>query len=137
SFEGAAKGADRRPARAQDDGVEGVGHGHHSKVCSLSGTMSLASVAALTLSRVVFAAISRSTSPAGVTSITASSVTIMFTTFKPVNGNEQRFTILCPPSLVVCSIATMTRLAPATRSIAPPIPLTILPGIIQLARLPS
>ena len=31
----------------------------------------------------------------------------------------------------------MTRLAPATRSIAPPMPLTILPGIIQFARLPS
>ena len=30
-----------------------------------------------------------------------------------------------------------TRLAPATRSMAPPMPLTILPGIIQLARLPS
>ena len=31
---------------------------------------------------------------------------------------------------------TMTRLAPCTRSIAPPMPLTILPGIIQLARSP-
>ena len=30
----------------------------------------------------------------------------------------------------------MTRLAPCTRSIAPPIPLTILPGIIQLAMSP-
>ena len=32
--------------------------------------------------------------------------------------------------------STMTRRAPATRSIAPPIPLTIFPGIIQLARFP-
>jgi hypothetical protein len=33
-------------------------------------------------------------------------------------------------------MAMMTFFAPATRSIAPPMPLTILPGIIQLARLP-
>jgi len=33
-------------------------------------------------------------------------------------------------------MATITRLAPLTRSIAPPIPGTILPGIIQLARCP-
>jgi len=39
-----------------------------------------------------------------------------------------------PPA--VCSISTTTRLTPATRSIAPPIPFTILPGIIQFARSP-
>ena len=33
-------------------------------------------------------------------------------------------------------MATKTRLAPMARSIAPPIPFTILPGIIQLARSP-
>ena len=33
-------------------------------------------------------------------------------------------------------MSTMTRLAPWTRSIAPPMPLTILPGTIQLARSP-
>ncbi|MCY1234402.1 hypothetical protein D9M72_469840 [compost metagenome] len=38
--------------------------------------------------------------------------------------------------LAVCSISTTTRPTPATRSIAPPMPLTILPGIIQLARSP-
>ena len=38
--------------------------------------------------------------------------------------------------LATCSIITITRLAAATRSIAPPIPLIILPGIIQLARSP-
>ncbi len=31
---------------------------------------------------------------------------------------------------------TMTRLTPATRSMAPPMPLTRLPGIIQFARSP-
>ena len=40
------------------------------------------------------------------------------------------------PSLAMCSITTTTRLTPATRSIAPPMPFTILPGIIQLARSP-
>ena len=60
-------------------------------------------------------AISFSTRPRGVTSITASSVTIRLTTFKPVNGSVHRVRILCPPSRVVCSIATMTFLAPATR----------------------
>jgi hypothetical protein len=35
-----------------------------------------------------------------------------------------------------CSISTTTLRTPATRSIAPPMPLTILPGIIQLARSP-
>ena len=40
------------------------------------------------------------------------------------------------PSFAACSMVTTTRRAPATRSMAPPIPFTILPGIIQLARLP-
>ncbi len=35
-----------------------------------------------------------------------------------------------------CSIRTTTLLAPCTRSIAPPIPLTIFPGIIQFAMSP-
>jgi hypothetical protein len=35
--------------------------------------------------------------------------------------------------LAVCCIATTTRFAPVTRSIAPPMPGTILPGIIQFA----
>ena len=58
------------------------------------------------------------------------------TTPLPVNGSEHSSTILYAPSLAVCSISTMTRLAPWTRSIAPPIPLTIFPGIIQLAMSP-
>ena len=39
--------------------------------------------------------------------------------------------------MATCSISTITRLAPWTRSIAPPMPLTILPGIIQLAMSPA
>ena len=38
--------------------------------------------------------------------------------------------------MATCSMSTMTFLAPWTRSIAPPMPLTILPGIIQLAMSP-
>ena len=41
------------------------------------------------------------------------------------------------PSLATCSISTITRFAPWTRSIAPPIPLTIFPGIIQFAMSPD
>ena len=40
------------------------------------------------------------------------------------------------PDLAQCSIVTMTRLPLPTRSIAPPIPLTIFLGIIQFARSP-
>ncbi len=52
--------------------------------------MSVAPVAAFTASTVDVVATSRSTRPSGVTSITASSVTIMLTTFRPVNGSVQR-----------------------------------------------
>ena len=61
---------------------------------------------------------------------------ILFTTPLPVSGRSQRSTILCALPLATCSIITITRLAPCTRSIAPPMPLTILPGIIQFARSP-
>ena len=58
-----------------------------------------------------------------------------------VSGSVQRFRIFFssgPPPLFLAtwSIITMTRLAAATRSMAPPMPLTILPGIIQFARSP-
>ncbi len=61
---------------------------------------------------------------------------IRCTTFLPVRGSEHSCTILCDPSLATCSMSTTTFFAPWTRSIAPPIPLTILPGIIQLAMSP-
>ena len=66
--------------------------------------------------------------------MTASSVTIKSTGRNEVKGRVHFFMIFGVP-LAVCCIATMT-LAPVTRSIAPPIPGTILPGIIQLARRP-
>ena len=75
--------------------------------------------------------------PRAVTSITAMSVTIRFTHRRPVSGSVHCSRILGVPSFAVCSIVTTTRLAPETRSIAPPMPFTIFPGIIQFARLPS
>jgi hypothetical protein len=78
--------------------------------------------------------------PPGVTSSTARSVMMRFTTPRPVSGSVHLgriFRSVLPSFLVAtCSISTITRPTPATRSIAPPMPLTILPGIIQLARSP-
>ena len=90
-----------------------------------------------TASTVVSGATSWSSSPSFVTSMTAMSVTMRFTHRCPVSGSVQCSRILGVPSLAACSMVTTTRLAPETRSMAPPIPFTILPGIIQLARLPS
>ena len=71
---------------------------------------------------------------------TPRSVITMSTTRVPVSGRSHWFSSfgLSEPSLplAVCSITTTTFLTPATRSMAPPMPFTILPGIIQLARSP-
>src|SRR5208337_1700341 len=95
------------------------------------------SVARCTSSAVSPGATSSSTSPHPVTRMYAISVTIVPTTRTPVSGSVHFFKIFGAPSFVVCSIATTTRRAPATKSIAPPIPFTIFPGIIQFARLPD
>ena len=59
----------------------------------------------------------------------------MSTTRAPVSGRLHCLSSFgLPPA--VCSISTTTFFTPATRSIAPPIPFTILPGIIQFARSP-
>ena len=79
---------------------------------------------------------SRSLKPSGVTSITARLVTIFFTQPTPVSGREQRLRSLESPFLLVCIMATIILSAEATRSIAPPIPLTMTPGIFQLAMSP-
>ena len=72
--------------------------------------------------------------------MTPKSVMMRSTTPKPVRGKVHWGKILrsSVPSffLATCSIKMITRLTPATKSIAPPMPLTILPGIIQLARSP-
>src|SRR6185437_10269062 len=79
---------------------------------------------------------SRSTRPSGVTSRTARSVMIRWTTALPVSGSAHSLSSLGAPFLAAWSMITTTRFARATRSIAPPMPLTILPGIIQFARSP-
>jgi hypothetical protein len=61
---------------------------------------------------------------------------IRVTTRWPVSGRVQRFSTLLWPALLAWSMTTTTRLTPATRSMAPPMPFTILPGIIQLAMSP-
>ena len=68
--------------------------------------------------------------------MTASSVTTMSTGRVEVIGSVHFLTIFDAP-LAVCCIATMTRLAPDTRSMAPPMPGTILLGIVQLASSPD
>ena len=68
--------------------------------------------------------------------MTASSVMMRETQARPVRGSEQASRILCAPPLAVCSIVMTTRVPLETRSIAPPMPLTILPGMIQFARSP-
>ena len=59
-----------------------------------------------------------------------------FTTASPVSGREHWANTLDSPCLFWWSISTMTFWAPWTRSMAPPMPLTSLPGTIQLARSP-
>jgi hypothetical protein len=49
---------------------------------------------------------------------------------RPVNGSVHSRRIFASPRRDTCSIVTTTRRAPATRSIAPPIPFTIFPGIM-------
>ena len=69
--------------------------------------------------------------------MTASEVTSLLTTCAPVSGRLQRFRIFLSPRFDTWSMTMRTRLAPLTRSIAPPGPLTMAPGIIQFARSPS
>ncbi|CAM5308582.1 hypothetical protein SALBM135S_05065 [Streptomyces alboniger] len=54
----------------------------------------------------------------------------------PVSGSVHASRIFGEPSLAVWVMTTMTPRAPCTRSIAPPMPVIILPGTAQLARSP-
>ena len=71
--------------------------------------------------------------PSGKTARTANSVTIFLTQRMPVRGKVQLANNLLSQSLLTCCVATIIFFAEATRSIAPPIPFTIFPGIFQLA----
>ena len=74
-------------------------------VFRFSVTRSFASVTRCTSSGVTPGATSHRTNPVGVTSITASSVTIRSTTPTPVRGRAHCLRIFGFPSLVVCSMA--------------------------------
>ena len=78
-------------------------------------------------------ALSNNLKPLEVTSRTANSVTTFFTQPTPVKGSVHFFKIFDSPALLTCIIATIIFSAEATKSIAPPIPFTIFPGIFQLA----
>src|SRR5690606_20454405 len=113
--------------------LRGTGGGDDDDVghdCSFSSseTMRVGSVASMTSCTLTPGAVSTSTSPASVTSMTARSVMMRCTTPRPVSGSEHSFTIFAEPSLATCSIRMMSLPAPCTRSIAPPGPFTILPG---------
>ena len=88
---------------------------------------------AMICSTVTPGARSNNLKPCGVTSKTANSVTTFLTQPTPVNGNVHLLRIFDSPTLLTCIMATIMFSADATKSIAPPIPLTILPGIFQLA----
>src|SRR3954462_9263421 len=102
---------------------------------TLSGTVSSASVTASTSATLTPGAVSCSVALPPGKAMTAISVTTRSTGRTEVSGRLHLGTILDLP-LAACCIATSTRLAPLTRSMAPPMPGTILPGIIQLARRP-
>ena len=98
-------------------------------------TTSVASVAAITCSTDTPGAVSIKVALPSGNAITAISVTTRSTGRKEVSGRLHWRRIFGLP-LAVCCMAMTTRFAPVTRSIAPPMPGTILPGIIQLARCP-
>src|SRR5260370_1329023 len=113
--------------------------------CALLGQILISGTeSGMTISASVTATTSAMLTPGAVSSrvalpsgkpITAISVTTKFTGRVDVSGRVHLATIFDLP-FAACCMATITRLAPLTRSIAPPIPGTILPGIIQLARCP-
>src|SRR5690606_28294629 len=134
------RGGERRQLTLQPP-LRGAGRGDDDDVAHdfsfrFSETDSAGSVASMTSCTLTPGAVSTSTSPSGVTSMTARSVMMRSTTPLPVSGREHSSTIFAEPSLATCSMRMMTRPAPCTRSMAPPGPLTIFPGIIQFARSP-
>ncbi len=72
----------------------------------------------------------------GSMSSTARSVTTFLTQPTPVRGSVHSVSSLDSPSRLLCCMATMMFSALATRSMAPPMPLTMRPGIFQLAMSP-
>src|ERR1019366_2427475 len=79
----------------------------------------------------------RTRPPPFFTSRTARSVMMRGTQPLPARGSVQLFSIFFSPFFATCSIVTTMRRPAARRSIAPPIPFTSFPGIIQFAIDPS
>src|SRR5690606_3453968 len=123
------------PAGDEDVGTEPFRQGHAATSQS-SATVNRPSVTPRNLSTVTPGAVRTRTNPPSTTSKTARSVITRFTTPTPVNGSVHSRTIFGSPFFVRCVVSTTTRRAPETRSMAPPIPLTIVPGMLQLARSP-
>mmetsp|Transcript_57521 Transcript_57521/g.175180 ORF Transcript_57521/g.175180 Transcript_57521/m.175180 type:complete len:269 (+) Transcript_57521:299-1105(+) len=115
-------------------------HQFASMVFKGLATLNSNPVASRTASTVVSGAISTSvggaSGPVVTKSKTPSSVMQRLTTRAPVSGKPQLCFNLCLPPLARCSITTSTRESDDTRSMAPPMPLTILPGMIQFAKSP-
>ncbi len=113
-------------------------HGLTQKVFRLSPTYSLKPVWAWIYSNELPYAIYVKTSFPSLFSKTANSVINILTTPFAVNGNTHCYKIFLSTAPVFllraeCSITTITLDPHATKSIAPPIPFTNLPGIIQFA----
>src|SRR6516225_291764 len=102
---------------------------------TVEGTTSFASVAASTSWTSTPGAVSSKVARPSGKPMTASSVTSRWIVREEVSGSVHSRTTFDRP-LAVCCMATTTRRAPDTRSIAPPMPGTILPGIIQFASWP-
>src|SRR5699024_11108487 len=103
---------------------------HHAYLPSYRATSNSASVFSLTSSTVAPSCSSTSFMAPSSKSNTARSVMRRSTTRSPVRGSSHSFLIFASPCLLTWSMMTTTFLAPATRSMAPPMPFTSTPGII-------
>src|SRR5699024_4320919 len=122
-------------------GLGSGGCGCHAPQCAdqrrESATRQGASVAASICSSVTPSTSSTRVRPSASRSNTPSSVMVPATQPRPVSGRVVSATILDEPFLATWSITTTIRRAPTTRSMAPPMPLTMAPGTIQLAMSPA
>src|SRR5690606_32225341 len=130
--------ANRGARGGNDDDVLHDGYSARSKVISgtCSGTIRRPAVFSMISSTLTPGARSRRTKAPSSISREARSVSTLRMQPAPVSGSEQRSSNLDSPFLEAWVMVTMMFSAPATRSIAPPMPLTSLPGIIQEAMLP-
>lgn len=108
-----------------------------SIISSFSGVLKSTSVIYLIYSTVLSLEISVSHTEPSFHSKTPWSVISISTQLTPVHGKSIYLLNFFSPYLSVIAISTITFLQDDTRSMAPPMPLTNLPGMIQLARSPD